>query len=217
MVTQTDIPSDHTDDENAYMLQFLDATLNSEILYALLYGIYTGIFAVSLWTIFINKCQTIRKTTVIITVLLYALISINFVVNWYWTQVAFIKNGQNLWTIASIFYGNDTATAWIMDITASISTILADSYMAWTTLYVICVILDLAFTINNDFKKVYLDSISGIAKGIAPTLLVGRAAAGHMLPRDDRDESLHHIPRQVLKVKNPPFRVQSLQWTLRLS
>ncbi len=38
MATQTDIPSDLTDDDKAAMFQKLDAALNSEILYALLYG-----------------------------------------------------------------------------------------------------------------------------------------------------------------------------------
>ncbi|KAK0192227.1 hypothetical protein F5146DRAFT_1120151 [Armillaria mellea] len=284
MATATDIPSYLTDNDRANMLQYLDANLNSEILCALLHGIYTGILAVSVWTILINKYWTIRRTNVIIIVLLYALISINLVASWSWTRVAFIENGQNFWTINLILDGNDTAT-WIMDITASISTILADSYMilcCWTVwqqrwlvvlfptfflaaaivsrtmgeyyifigntnalpnllftlylsfilattlsstlliiyrivdvvgdrrgpagrlgvfrhfievlvessaLYAICVIIDLAFTIKHDFREYYLDSISGIAKGVAPTLLVGRAAVGHTLPRDDSEES----------------------------
>ncbi|PBK70880.1 hypothetical protein ARMSODRAFT_1017656 [Armillaria solidipes] len=60
MAAQTDIPSDLTDDDKALLFQFLDTWLNSGILYALLYGIYTGILAVTLWNIFINKCWTIR-------------------------------------------------------------------------------------------------------------------------------------------------------------
>ncbi len=38
MATQTDIPSDLTDDDKAVLLQSLDAVLNSGILYALLHG-----------------------------------------------------------------------------------------------------------------------------------------------------------------------------------
>ncbi len=38
MATQTDIPSDLTDDDKAQMFQFLDAQLNSTILYTLLHG-----------------------------------------------------------------------------------------------------------------------------------------------------------------------------------
>ncbi|SJL12967.1 uncharacterized protein ARMOST_16402 [Armillaria ostoyae] len=44
----------------------------------------------------------------------------------------------------------------------------------------------------------YLDNIAGIAKGVAPTLLVGRAVAGHTRPKDDCDgspvSSLHFQP-----------------------
>ncbi|PBK70805.1 hypothetical protein ARMSODRAFT_1017593 [Armillaria solidipes] len=49
MATQTDIP-DLTNDDKAAVFQVLDAKLNSQILYALVYGIYTGILAVTLWT-----------------------------------------------------------------------------------------------------------------------------------------------------------------------
>ncbi len=38
MVTQTDIPSDLSDGDKAYIFQLFDAQLNSGILYALLYG-----------------------------------------------------------------------------------------------------------------------------------------------------------------------------------
>ncbi|KAK0496352.1 hypothetical protein EDD18DRAFT_203325 [Armillaria luteobubalina] len=51
MPAQTDIPSALSDDDKAFIFQFLDAWLNTAILYALLHGIYTGILAVSLWTI----------------------------------------------------------------------------------------------------------------------------------------------------------------------
>ncbi|KAK0232326.1 hypothetical protein EDD85DRAFT_956165 [Armillaria nabsnona] len=59
MVTQIDIPSDLTNDYKAAIFQLLDANLNSTILYALLHGIYTGILAVTLWNIFINKYWSI--------------------------------------------------------------------------------------------------------------------------------------------------------------
>ncbi len=38
MATQADIPSGFTDDDKALILQYLDANLNSRILYALLHG-----------------------------------------------------------------------------------------------------------------------------------------------------------------------------------
>ncbi len=38
MATQTDIPSDLTDDDKVLIFQYLDTFLNSTILYALLHG-----------------------------------------------------------------------------------------------------------------------------------------------------------------------------------
>ncbi|KAK0192239.1 hypothetical protein F5146DRAFT_1120159 [Armillaria mellea] len=283
MATQTDIPSDLTDDEKAFIFHYHDDILNSQILYAHLYGIYTGILAVTLWNIFLNKCWTIRRAVVIVIILLYALIAINFAANWSFIHIAFIKNGQNCWTVSLILYGTDAAT-WVGNITSSISTILADLYMIWccwmlwgrrwvivlpsifsllaatvskamemyysnanappsadislmlyislilvttlsctlliiyrivavtgvrhgavgrlgvyrhfievlvesSALYSISLVLDLAFAVRNDLRWYYLDVIAATAKGVAPTLLVGRAAAGHTQPRDDNDGS----------------------------
>ncbi|KAK0496342.1 hypothetical protein EDD18DRAFT_1353090 [Armillaria luteobubalina] len=58
-----------------------------------------------------------------------------------------------------------------------------------SALYSVSLILDLAFIIHNDLRLYYFDTIVSIAKGVAPTLLVGRAAAGHTHPRDDSDKS----------------------------
>ncbi|KAK0203800.1 hypothetical protein DFS33DRAFT_832825 [Desarmillaria ectypa] len=58
-----------------------------------------------------------------------------------------------------------------------------------SALYSISLVLLLAFTIRSNLGEYYLDTIAGIAKGIAPTLLVGRAAAGHTRPNDDSDQS----------------------------
>ncbi|PBK67751.1 hypothetical protein ARMSODRAFT_1020269 [Armillaria solidipes] len=289
MATQTDIPSYVTDDQKALMFKFLDGQLNSGILYALLYGIYTGILVVTLWNMFINKCWPVRRALVVVITLLHALITINFTVNWSWLRFAFIKNGQNFWTVFLILNGTDAAT-WVMNIAASISTILADLYMIWccwmvwgqrwvvvllpifslvsaivsrtmeeylayvnaltpmnistmlyisfnlattlsctlliiyrivtvagvrhgavgqlrvyhrfievlvesSALYSISLIIDLALSIQDDFGVLYVQCIAAIAKGVAPTLLVGRAAAGHTCLREDSDgntvSSLH--------------------------
>ncbi|PBK70819.1 hypothetical protein ARMSODRAFT_1033678 [Armillaria solidipes] len=286
MVTQTDIPSDLTDDTKASIFQYLDAWLNSEILYALLHGIYTGILAVTLWNIFVNKCWTIRRALVVVIILLHALITIDFAGSWSWTRFAFIKNGQNFWNVYLNLDVSPPAAYWVMEIAVSISTILADSYIIWccwmvwgrrwlvvlfpifslvsavaskamgvyysyivelrlanvtvilsvsfvlaTTLsctlliiyrivavagvthgsvgrlgifrhfievlvessafYSLSLILYLAFAIRGDFRVYYLENIAAIAKGVTPTLLVGRAAAGHTRPREDSDGSTH--------------------------
>ncbi|PBK98799.1 hypothetical protein ARMGADRAFT_1162066 [Armillaria gallica] len=263
MATQTDIPLGLSD-YRFVVFQVLDAQLNTIILCALLYGIYTGILAVTLWTIFINKCWPIRRAVVVIIILLHVLITINFAAHWSHLRSAFIKNGQNYGTIYLILESTD-ATTWVMSIAASISTILTDLYMIWCCwmvwgwcwLVVLLPILSLLAAIvsrtmleyytyiNSDtlidaslifyisfilattlyctlaivyrivavvgvrrgpagrlgvFRRFienvilyYLDVIAATAKllmqGVAPTLIVGRAAAGHTSPREDSDGS----------------------------
>ncbi|KAK0446410.1 uncharacterized protein EV420DRAFT_1648086 [Desarmillaria tabescens] len=271
MATQTDIPPDLTDEDKAFIFQYLDANLNNQILYALLHGIYTGILAVTLWNISINKRWPIRRALVVIIILLYAFTTINFAVSWSLIYSAFIRNGQSFWTAFSKLNGVDQVAYWEMGIAASMSTLLADSYIIWccwmvwgqrwlivllpilslifrncaspdslfmmlyvsfilaTTLwctlliifrilsvtgvrrgagsrlrvyrhfievlvessafYSITLILYLAFFIRNDFQQFYIEAIAGIMKGVAPTLIVGRAAAGHTRPNEEHDES----------------------------
>ncbi|KAK0434391.1 uncharacterized protein EV420DRAFT_1282588, partial [Desarmillaria tabescens] len=54
-----------------------------------------------------------------------------------------------------------------------------------STFYSISLILFLAFSIRDSWELYYFDVIAGIAKGIAPTLLVGRITAGHRAHPDD--------------------------------
>ncbi|KAK0220042.1 hypothetical protein IW262DRAFT_1297178 [Armillaria fumosa] len=284
MVTQMDISPDLTNDDKVFIFHTLDIQLNTGILYALLHGIYTGIFAVSLWNIFINKRRSIRRPTIVIIILLYALITTNFAANWSYLYSAFIDNGNNFWTVFLKLDGaQQESTTWKMGVPAFISTILADLYIIWccwmvwgrrwpvvllpilslvsaivlrnidiylndinppvavlfdmlyisfnlattlsctlliiyrivtivgagrraegrlrvyhrfievlvesSALYSISLILDLAFTICGSSASYYLDAIAAIAKGVAPTLLIGRAAAGHTRPRDESDGS----------------------------
>ncbi|KAK0192545.1 hypothetical protein F5146DRAFT_1190781 [Armillaria mellea] len=278
MVTQIDIPSDLTDDDKACIFQLFDAQLNSTILYALLHGIYTGILAITLWNMFINKSWPIRRAMVVVIVLLHVLITISFAATWSYIDSAFIVNGQSLWTVYLQLSSATQVTYWETGIAASLSTIVADFYLIWScwmvlgrrwpvlllptsslasaivsramkvycdyvnapsdvfnmlyisfslatslsctllivyrimavagvrrgavgrlrvyyrfievlvessALYSISLILDLAFTICNDSRTEYLDIIAAIAKGIAPTLLVGRITVGHRARPDD--------------------------------
>ncbi|KAK0454037.1 uncharacterized protein EV420DRAFT_1765859 [Desarmillaria tabescens] len=284
MAIQIDIPSDITDDDKAYLFQTIDAMLNAHLFYALLHGIYTGVLAVTLWNISINKCWQIRRALAIVIIILYALITINFAVCLSKICSAFIDHGENFWTVYSKLTGGAQTVFWETGITASLSTLLVESYMIWccwmvwgrrrlivllpifflisaivsrtmqtyyenvhasarndlftkfylsfnlaTTLscnlliiyrittiarsrrgaegrlrvyrrfiqvlvessavYAISQLLYLAFSIRNNSGTFYSDIISAIAKGVAPTLLVGRAAAGHTQPKDDSDET----------------------------
>ncbi|KAK0446401.1 uncharacterized protein EV420DRAFT_1648076 [Desarmillaria tabescens] len=322
MVIQADIPPDLTNEDKAFMFQYLDANLNNQILYALLHGIYTGILAVALWNIFINKCWPIRRALVVVLVLLHALTTINFAANWSFLCSAFIENGQSFWTVYSKLCAVNQAAFLEMGIAASMSTILADSYIIWccwmvwgqcwlivllpilslisatvskiiiiyhdyfnaskpvlfmmlytsfvlvttlwctlliifriltvtgvrhgagsrlrvyhcfievlvesSALYSISLILFLAFYIRHDFGWYYLDPIVGIAKGVAPTLLVGRAAAGHTHPTEEHDESatvstLHfqaslqpsHL--SVTSIQHSTMQTHTLLWKLDIT
>ncbi|SJK98315.1 uncharacterized protein ARMOST_01580 [Armillaria ostoyae] len=278
MAIQTDIPSDLTDEYKAELFQYLDATLNSGILCVLLHGIYTGILAVTLWNIFINKCWPIRRAMVIVIIFLHALITVGFAANWSRTSSAFIDNGKNFWTVNLQLTSVAQAASLEVSIAASVSTILTDIYMIWccwmvwgrrwlvvllptlslisataskiiqlshyysntstevfltlyitfvlgttlwctlliiyriltvagvnrgaygrlrayqhfiealvesSALYSISLIVYLALLIRADFGLYYLDVIASIAKGIAPTLIVGRITAGHRARPDD--------------------------------
>ncbi|KAK0187418.1 hypothetical protein F5146DRAFT_1124076 [Armillaria mellea] len=53
-----------------------------------------------------------------------------------------------------------------------------------SALYSISLILYMIFDIQNSFVFSYFDSLAAFARGIAPTLLIGRVAAGHAHPDD---------------------------------
>ncbi|KAK0185164.1 hypothetical protein F5146DRAFT_1228103 [Armillaria mellea] len=53
-----------------------------------------------------------------------------------------------------------------------------------SALYSISLILFVSFYVRNDATMYYFDVLSAITRGIAPTLLVGRVAAGHARPDD---------------------------------
>ncbi|KAK0238207.1 hypothetical protein EDD85DRAFT_1005808 [Armillaria nabsnona] len=279
MATQTDIPLALTNDKKVFIFKYLDAQLNSTILYALLYGVYTGILAVTLWNIFINKCWPIRRAMIYVIILLHALITIGVAATWSNIRSTFIANGQSFWTVYSKLISLGQVPYW-EGIAASMSTILADLCVIWycwmvwgrrwlvvllpilslvcviglrivvmyytyrnagtfqtrftvlytsfilattlsctlliiyriltvagarhgaegrlrvyhhfievlvesSALYSIFLVLFLAFTIRNSWGEVYLGIIVTIAKGIAPTLLVGRITVGHRARPDD--------------------------------
>ncbi|KAK0219909.1 hypothetical protein IW262DRAFT_1554220 [Armillaria fumosa] len=278
MSTQADIPSDLSNDEKAIAFQNLDAYLNAMILYALLHGMYTGIIAIALWNIFINKCWQIRQALVVVIILLHGLATIDFAANWSFVHSGFIENGKSFWTAYLTFDTGGQAIMLLEGIASSMSTIITDLYIIWccwmvwgqcwvtvllpilsliaatvlkiiityytyrnipeeifttfyvvfilattlwcTTLIIYCIltgagvkhgaggqlrvyyccievlvessalysvslIVFLAFLIQGDFGLLYLDNIASITRGVAPTLLIGRAAAGHTCPNDD--------------------------------
>ncbi|SJL14772.1 uncharacterized protein ARMOST_18240 [Armillaria ostoyae] len=281
MAIQTNTPSDVSDATKALIFEILDVDLNVPILESLLQGIYTGIFAVTLWNIFMSKVQHIGRTMVIIIILLHIITTVTFVVLWSGTHSQFVDNGQSFLTNYFTSYDPPIIATVGNGIMAAICTILADSTMIWrcwivwgrrwlsilppvlllisaiafrmiatyelyiaplhyprfftpysscvlattlwctlliiyrivtvaragdgaglaggglrayrhvlevliesSALYSVSLILCTAFFARQDVKLGYFDTFATISRGIAPTLLVGRVAAGHARPDD---------------------------------
>ncbi|KAK0454035.1 uncharacterized protein EV420DRAFT_1481757 [Desarmillaria tabescens] len=156
MVASVGIPSDLTAGGRAMMFRFLDAYLNSKILYALLYVI--------------NKCWPIRRALVVIIILLHALITVNFATTWSFTSSAFVGNGQNFYTVFSKFVeiADLEAIYWETGITAIISTIVTDLCIIWFCwmvwgrrwLVILLPILSLVFAVVSKFLEVYHQYVS---------------------------------------------------------
>ncbi|KAK0219976.1 hypothetical protein IW262DRAFT_1461142 [Armillaria fumosa] len=281
MCVQTGIlPADPTDDD---IFKYLDAELNSIILYALLHGIYIGVVAVTLWNIFMNNFQPLqRQSRAFMVIMLYILTTLNFAFNWSCRISAFIGNRQTSMAIYQEFIEPISVDPFGTRTTASMCNIISNSHMIWccwvvwqrhwivvllpvlflisgtglqlvvlctqfgngtfqvfnilcisfnlaTTLwcttfiiyriltivrvryesegrlgpyrrfieifvessaiYAIPAALYLAFILRDNQGVFYLDSLTNVTKGIAPTLFVGRAAAGHTRANESLQES----------------------------
>ncbi|SJL04753.1 uncharacterized protein ARMOST_08123 [Armillaria ostoyae] len=279
MAAQTNIPPDLSDADRATAFQSLDTDLNSRILYSLLTGLYTGIVAVTLWSIFTNKSRPIGRAMVVVITLLYIVTIIDFALIWTNIHSVFVKYGQNFWTEISFYYSPGVKTIISAGTVSAVGTVLADSTMIWrcwivwgrqwviivlpvlfllgsiafkivgeyqdftisnsytfdfvlyasfllattlwctvliiyrivtvsraggeamgggvraylrlievlvesSALYLICLLLYVGFYATNSWMGPYFDILAGSARGIAPTLLVGRVAAGHARPDD---------------------------------
>ncbi len=71
---------------------------------------------------------------VVVIIVLYALITVNFVASWSHISTAFILNGQSFWTVYLGFFGEAQTASWEEGIAAAMSTILTDLYMVCETL-----------------------------------------------------------------------------------
>ncbi|KAK0493405.1 hypothetical protein EDD18DRAFT_1333775 [Armillaria luteobubalina] len=273
MTYQLDIPPDLGGSDITAINQYLDDHLNTQIFYALLHGIYTGLFAVILWIVVgrpvTHKSRPIGRVTNVAIILLFIVTTINFGFNWFFISSTFIAPAQSfqstyfmlLYSQNSIFLG--------INITDTLITIIADSTMIWrcwivsgqlwpavlppvlmlisgtvcsvfklkdtyqrytsgtdlattiwctaliiyfilasgrasdgiggglgvychaievliqsSALYSVFLILFVPLGFRGDRAALYIDAVSGIARGIAPTLLVGRVTAGHTRPDD---------------------------------
>ncbi|PBK89758.1 hypothetical protein ARMGADRAFT_313677 [Armillaria gallica] len=309
MTYQLDIPSDLSGSDIAAVFQYLDSQLNTEIVYAFLYGIYTGIVVVTLWNIFTRKSRPVgRRVMVVAIVLLFIVTTINVSFNWSYISSGFIDNGQSFWSKYSVLVFSENIFLG-MGITGAINTILADSIMIWrcwmvwgrrwlvvlppilllisgivlklidtyqeytagsdnvlafvlylsftlattiwcttliiyrilvvvrgsdgvgggvavyrhvievliesSALYSVFLILLMAFEVRGDWAGYYVDAMTGIARGIAPTLLVGRVATGHSRPDESWQgsvmSSLHFGSQRFRACDQSSVEVETLQ------
>ncbi|KAK0244890.1 hypothetical protein EDD85DRAFT_932854 [Armillaria nabsnona] len=127
-------PSDISQDDKNGIFVTLDVNLNCMVLQALLHGLYTGIVAVTLWTIF-SSPKRLRGTLLftMITVL-YMLLTTLFPMAWTTLHHAFIENGDSYYTV--IMALEDQGSWWrayslYSGISGGISTFLVDVVIIW--------------------------------------------------------------------------------------
>ncbi|KAK0209813.1 hypothetical protein IW262DRAFT_1527878 [Armillaria fumosa] len=135
MASLTEYP-DITGGEASTIFGVLDVYFNEIIVYALMHGIYTCVFAVTLRNIFSSKTRSgaSRSLMVLVIIILYVLSTISFAFMWFFVRFGFIDNGQNALTV----FGGLTAfnNQWnvfqtTVGITGIICTFIADGAMIW--------------------------------------------------------------------------------------
>ncbi|KAK0219946.1 hypothetical protein IW262DRAFT_1461099 [Armillaria fumosa] len=277
MANQADITTELTGDDITAIFQSLDATLGAKILLAQLIGLYTGIFFVASWCIFVKKSKPMGKALTAAIIILYILTAVLFAIDCMDTRQKFADNGMNSWSEYTAL--GIPATTLAGGIMGAICTVLSDSALIWrcwmvwnfrlpivilpilllasavglkcfdtykfylgqdyvpsmvlfsslvlattlwctiliifristvanrgsglhayrpvievfvesSALYSASVILYLVFRAMESPRFLCMDSLMAAMRGIAPTLLVGRVAAGHARPDDSWQGSI---------------------------
>ncbi|PBK62504.1 hypothetical protein ARMSODRAFT_1024715 [Armillaria solidipes] len=125
---------DLSQDDRRVIFNSLDLNLNHMILDALLYSLYTGIIVVTLWNIFSSPKRLHSTFLHTIIIMLYALSTIGFVVDWVFNHHAFIKYSNSYY---SVFIALQGFSPWwkacnlVNSVTGGISTLLVDITIIW--------------------------------------------------------------------------------------
>ncbi|KAK0244836.1 hypothetical protein EDD85DRAFT_1018404 [Armillaria nabsnona] len=115
-------------------MHVLNLNLNTTILQALLHGRYTGVVAVTLWTMF-SSPRLLRDTFLLaVIVTLYPLSTISFMTNWTFERSAFIEHSDKCYSVFTALM--DHGPRWRRHILASaiaggISTLLVNLTIIW--------------------------------------------------------------------------------------
>ncbi|KAK0209942.1 hypothetical protein IW262DRAFT_1301994 [Armillaria fumosa] len=156
---------------------------------------------------------------VFVILCLYILDMVPTAFNWAFLQEAFIDNGWNFWTVfaaISTVSPKSTRQKWLIEVSGLISTLFADASMIWrcwivwghhwliVLLPILCLLTGTALTGNlamkdqsaygtfacNSSRGPFFDILAAFGRGITPTLIVGRVAAGHARPKESWEGSI---------------------------
>ncbi|PBK61445.1 hypothetical protein ARMSODRAFT_665897 [Armillaria solidipes] len=136
MVAITNVP-DLPSADIQMMFQLVNIYLNEIFLWAFCSGIYTGIVAIALWSVFSAKDMSrglASHAMVTVILCLYGLHTLTVAFLWSLGGYVFIGNGWNFWTV---FLALVTSTPpfmkaqWAVSIAGAISTLLADTSLIW--------------------------------------------------------------------------------------
>ncbi|KAK0223950.1 hypothetical protein IW262DRAFT_1370085, partial [Armillaria fumosa] len=130
MAAKADSSAGPTADDIAIFFKILDGDLNSAILQGQLHGIYTGIVAFTLWSIYTKKWQPIRRAMIVVIVILHVMGTIELALQWSYIHLIYVKHGQTFMD-EYLAYATPSHLNMLMDIASIISTICADSAMIW--------------------------------------------------------------------------------------
>ncbi|KAK0226895.1 hypothetical protein EDD85DRAFT_958679 [Armillaria nabsnona] len=132
----TEVPNlSHADIQ--VIFQNTDAFFNAILMQAFCKGIYTGIIAITMWTVFSAKdtnCGLSSHMMVFVILCLYVLDTLTFAYEWSFYHWAFIDNGWNFWTVFLASYSftpEYKRIQWVQGVSGAISTLAADTSMIW--------------------------------------------------------------------------------------
>ncbi|PBL01875.1 hypothetical protein ARMGADRAFT_1023267 [Armillaria gallica] len=196
MTIQIDIPADLTANNIAAIFYMLNTILHSNIFNSFLHGIYTGVITITLWNIFTSKAQSNSRIIFTIIILLYLLSLVEFAIGWSTLYSGFIDHDIYFGSVYQELSSNSALAILGIGITSGIGTILSDSTLITKANHNSdLALLDGLGTVleNNAFSYSivvpYSDCVAAITRGIAPTLIFERIAAGRAHPDNAWEES----------------------------
>ncbi len=108
----------------------------------------------------VNKSRLIRRSTVVMIILLYTLTTINFAFSWSYIHLAFIEHGQSFRTVYSRLTGPAQAFFWGNGITSAFGTILAD-------LYIVCATRGISTSAHRQYSTLDMVLLDGLGTTLA--------------------------------------------------